>query len=457
MKKSRFYMAKYGSIIIWLSMNFYMISNLVVYLDFFEVFSFKGEVTQRCNLVLTIGYSLLYGVLLRSFEGLMVGHRRILDLSYGHFLASFLCNSILGVVAWVVAPITVGKTVLVTMMLIGFQCMGSLVWLWVVHRFYERYYFVKEALFIYGSRENLKEYHRMKSTIVRYFKVNQEVEFTVGKEQLLQYIENAGIIFLGDIPTQLRNELLKFCMQIQKECYCLPKISDVYIQNAKVRQLHDKLLLQFPEIGVLGGKRILKRVMDIVIALGMLLLMAPFMLLIALGIKLEDRGSILYRQERVTEGGRTFYMLKFRSMREDAEKNGITLAKKLDSRVTRIGHLIRNIHFDELPQLFNVLKGDMSIVGPRPERRQFIEEYEAVIPEFSERLKVKGGLTGYAQVYGKYNTEPEDKIKYDLYYIYNYSLWLDIKILLLTVRILFQPENTQGIDEEQTSAVKKNK
>lgn len=271
----------------------------------------------------------------------------------------------------------------------------------------------------------------------------------MGQEALLEGIAQAGVVFFGDIPTQLRNELLKFCMQSQKECYCIPKISDVYIQNATVRQLHDKLLLEFPEIGIRGVKRFIKRGMDIVIALLMLLVTLPCMFVIALAVKLEDGGSILYRQERITEGGKSFYMLKFRSMREDAEKDGMTLAKNQDCRITRTGRIIRNLHFDELPQLINVLRGDMSIVGPRPERREFIEEYEAVIPEFAERLKVKGGLTGYAQVYGKYNTEPEDKIKYDLYYIYNYSVWLDIKILLLTVRILFQPEKTRELNRNR--------
>ena len=131
------------------------------------------------------------------------------------------------------------------------------------------------------------------------------------------------------------------------------------------------------------------------------------------------------------------------------------MASREDPRITPVGRIIRNIHFDELPQLINVLKGDMSLVGPRPERKEFIEEYSARIPEFAERLKVKGGLTGYAQVYGKYNTSPEDKIKMDLYYIYNYSLWMDIKILILTVRILFQKENTEGVDKEQINALKK--
>ena len=150
-------------------------------------------------------------------------------------------------------------------------------------------------------------------------------------------------------------------------------------------------------------------------------------------------------------------MYKFRSMRSDSEKYGARLAQKNDSRVTKVGRVIRNLHFDELPQLVNVLRGEMSLVGPRPERQEFIDAYAQRIPEFPERLKVKGGLTGYAQVYGRYNTEPEDKIKYDLYYIYNYSLWLDIKLLILTVRILFQKENTEGVEEGQISAIKERK
>ena len=149
------------------------------------------------------------------------------------------------------------------------------------------------------------------------------------------------------------------------------------------------------------------------------------MLAIGCLIKLEDGGPVFYRQERITKNGKPFLMLKFRSMKIDAEKEGPRLSYVNDQRVTRVGKYIRNLHFDELPQLFNVLKGEMSLVGPRPERKEFIQEYSRVIPEFSQRLKVKGGLTGYAQIYGKYTPGPEDKVKYDLIYIYNYSLRLD--------------------------------
>ena len=154
----------------------------------------------------------------------------------------------------------------------------------------------------------------------------------------------------------------------------------------------------------------------------------------------------------MTIDGREFYIFKFRSMRMDAEKDGIArLASENDDRITPIGKIIRMTRLDELPQLLNVLKGDMSLVGPRPERPEIAREYEAVLPQFKSRLKVKAGLTGYAQIYGKYNTTPYDKLKLDLTYIQNYSFVLDLKLILLTAKILFMKESTEGV-----SAMNKN-
>ena len=198
----------------------------------------------------------------------------------------------------------------------------------------------------------------------------------------------------------------------------------------------------------------MKRVIDLLIAVPVLVLAAIPMGIIALAVKLDSPGPALFKQDRLGKDGKVFQMLKFRSMCVGAEKTGSGVySGKGDSRVTRVGRIIRATSLDELPQLINVLKGDMSMVGPRPERREFVEEYSRIIPEFTERLKVRGGLTGYAQIYGKYSTGPEDKIKYDLIYIYNYSLGLDIRLLFLTVRILFQKENAEGVDEGMRSAV----
>ena len=181
------------------------------------------------------------------------------------------------------------------------------------------------------------------------------------------------------------------------------------------------------------------------------------MLLVAVAIKLDDGGPVFYRQERLTQNGRHFYILKFRSMRVNAESDGVSRLStgENDPRITPVGRWIRKMRLDELPQLLNILKGDMSIVGPRPERPELTEEYAEILPEFKLRLLAKAGLTGYAQVYGKYNTAPDDKLRMDLLYILSPSLMEDIRLMFATVKILFIPESTEGIEEGQTTAMKK--
>ena len=179
------------------------------------------------------------------------------------------------------------------------------------------------------------------------------------------------------------------------------------------------------------------------------------MLITAIVVKLYDGGPVLYKQVRVTRDDKEFKIMKFRSMRVDAEKDGVArLASKNDDRITPIGKFIRKVRIDELPQLFNIIKGDMSFIGPRPERPEIIKQYVKEMPEFAYRTKVKAGLAGYAQVYGKYNTTPYDKLTLDLTYIENYSLWMDIKLMLLTLKILFSPESTEGVDDKQITALK---
>ena len=179
---------------------------------------------------------------------------------------------------------------------------------------------------------------------------------------------------------------------------------------------------------------------------------SPIMLITALCIKLYDGGPVFYTQDRLTRDGKVFKVYKFRSMKTDAEKDGVArLAGEHDDRITPVGRVIRKVRIDELPQLLNILKGDMSIVGPRPERPELAAENEKIMPEFRYRLKVKAGLTGYAQVLGKYNTTPYDKLRLDLMYIEQYSLLLDIKLILMTIKILFIPESTEGVKDDNSS------
>ena len=224
------------------------------------------------------------------------------------------------------------------------------------------------------------------------------------------------------------------------------------LRNAEDIHLFDTTLLLSRNLRLTAEQMFFKRVIDIVFSLLGLVVASPFMLVIALAIKLYDGGPVFYRQPRFTRDKRVFMILKFRSMKMDSEEKGAQLAQKDDDRITPVGKIIRRIHFDELPQIFNILKGDMSLVGPRPERPEIAAVYSERIPEFDYRLKVKAGLTGYAQVYGKYNTTPYDKLKLDLTYIETYSLQLDIKLLMLTFKILFQKENTEGVEAWQKTA-----
>lgn len=260
---------------------------------------------------------------------------------------------------------------------------------------------------------------------------------------------------LCDLPTSMRNPILKFCFDQNKRTYITPKISDIILMGTEHIHLFDSPLMLSRNRGLTIEQRFVKRAMDIVFSLLAIVVSSPILLLIGASIKLYDKGPVFYTQERLTRDGEPFQIIKFRSMRIDSERDGAQLAKKDDDRITPVGRIIRRTHFDELPQIFNILKGEMSFVGPRPERESIAKEYEAIIPEFSFRLKVKAGLTGYAQVYGKYNTTPYDKLKLDLTYIENYSAWQDLKLMLMTFKIIFQKENTEGIEKGQVTAVRK--
>ena len=199
---------------------------------------------------------------------------------------------------------------------------------------------------------------------------------------------------------------------------------------------------------------ILKRGIDIILSLCGIVILSPLWLLLAAAVKCESKGPVLFKQKRLTIDGKEFYVYKFRSMIVDAEKDGVArLAKAGDSRITPVGKVIRATRLDELPQLLNIIKGDMSLVGPRPERPEIAKEYEKEIPEFAFRLKVKAGLTGYAQIYGKYNTTAYDKLKLDMMYIESYSFINDLKLILSTFKIMFMKESTEGMEGEETIAL----
>lgn len=284
------------------------------------------------------------------------------------------------------------------------------------------------------------------------YEVSRCVSAEESLEQLKEEVQNYDAMMLYGIEEQKRNALVKYCYEKNIRIYVAPEITDILLRGADRVHSFDTPFLLLRNYGLSFEQRLLKRAMDIGISAVMLLIASPFMLLTALAIKLEDHGPALYKQERVTLNGKKFYIYKFRSMVMDAEKYGAQFSTKNDPRITKVGKFIRATRLDELPQLLNILKGDMSIVGPRPERQQYIDEFCEETPEFIYRLKVKAGLTGYAQIYGKYNTTPLDKLKLDLMYIESYSILLDIRLIFLTLKIMFMKESTEGVEEGQNHA-----
>lgn len=264
----------------------------------------------------------------------------------------------------------------------------------------------------------------------------------------------ADALVLCELPARVREPLVERAIAAGTPVSVVPTAHDLVLPAAELVQLGDDPLLCFR--GPLGrlGYRAAKRALDIVVSLAMLAVLSPVMLAVAVAIKLDDGGPVFYRQQRLTQGGRTFSILKFRSMRQDAERDGgARLASEGDSRITRVGRVIRAVRLDELPQLVNVLAGSMSLVGPRPERPELAESYEREIPEFRLRLQVKAGLTGYAQVFGRYNTDPYEKLRMDLIYIARPSILRDIGLMFATVGVLLEPEATAGVPEGRTTAL----
>ena len=305
----------------------------------------------------------------------------------------------------------------------------------------------EKMLIIYGSHLATEIVYKMSKVEERYV-ITESANVDEGFDALVEKINRFESVIICDVPARLRNDLLKYCYQQNKSIYVVPKISDIVIRSASDITYFDSPIIKCSSDGLTVEQRVIKRFVDVTCSLLALIVLSPVFIIISLAIKLYDGGPVFYKQKRSTIDLKPFDILKFRSMIVDAEKDGPQPAVDNDSRITPVGKIIRALRVDELPQIINILKGDMSIVGPRPERIEHVEKYSEQIPEFVCRYKVKGGLTGYAQVYGKYNTSAYNKLKMDLIYIQNYSLAMDFKLILMTIRILFKKESTEGFEKK---------
>lgn len=406
---------------------------------------------RRGNYVIIGLYGLMMFLFFKLYGGFKVGYLRIYEVLYSQFLSVFCVNFITYLQLCLIGRWKFLDHVVPILYMTGIDLVVVFLYVIFTRWGYVRLYPPRKLLLVYGDY-NPEGLIRKISTRDDKYAIEEVIPYQEDMETIKEKLLHYEGVILNDIPSGIRNKILKFCFENDIRCYSVPKISDIMIMSSESIHLFDTSLLLFRNKGLSIEQKLLKRTFDIVASLIALLIASPFMLVIAICIKACDKGPVFFSQDRLTQDGKVFKLYKFRSMRVDQDRSEYQMTRKQDDRVTPVGKVIRNIHFDELPQLFNILKGEMSFVGPRPECPQLAEEYRQIIPEFHFRLKMKAGLTGFAQVYGKYNTTPYDKLKLDLTYIENYSFLLDLKLMLLTFKILFQKENTEGIESWQTTA-----
>ena len=430
-----------------------------------------GAVFGAVNISVYAFYAVSLLMLSRIYSAYRVGLLHVGDLFYGQVLSNLISLGLTYLLACALARRLINP-------LAGFGCAAvqalfSAGWTISANRLYFSLHKPKRTVVIYRGESDLRKLEE-----IRFFAERWSVERTVqwdeenvhdlpykketpgGRsfeaiQKLMRIMEDYDAVFVSGVSATLRNGIVKYCVEKNKACYFVPHTGDVIISGAEHIRSFSVPICRARRSKPAPEYLLVKRAMDILLSLLAIIVTSPFMAIAALAIWSYDHGPVLYKQVRLTKDGRLFEILKFRSMRQDAEKDGVArLASEHDDRITPIGKLIRAIRFDELPQLFNILKGDMSIVGPRPERPEIAEQYRKELPAFDLRLQVKAGLTGYAQVYGRYNTEPQDKLKMDLMYINHASMAEDIKLIFATVRILFMRESTSGVADGQTTAAK---
>ena len=427
-------------ILLFPTLLFYVVWNKEINILLRVNFKNKG------NWLIILCYALILGVMLGALRGFKIGYYRITNLIISQLLSLICTHMILSIQIVLMA----GRVVVIKRIIFLMFSLFVINWIVVMGitaiftKIYGYLFPPHRLLHIYGDySNNLK--NKIATRADKYV-IEKDMYFKESIEKLKEEILKYEGVLLNDIPSKVKNELLKYCFDNNVRVYFVPKISDIFVKGAEEINIFDTPIFLCKNIGLTIEQKIIKRVMDLCISSIVLLVTFPIMLLTAAAIKIEDGGPVFYSQQRCTMNGKCFMLYKFRSMCVGAEKmGGVQLAKKNDTRITKVGSFIRMTRIDELPQLVNVLKGDMSFVGPRPERPKFVEQNCRKIPEFQYRMKVKAGLTGYAQVFGKYNTSFLDKLKLDLLYIEKYSILLDIRIIVMTLKVVMMKENAEGV------------
>lgn len=402
----------------------------------------------RGNYLIIALYFLLQYMLSRVYGAFKVGFYKVWDIVYSQALTTLIVDIIMYAVTSLVARFMLPLGPFGLMGLV--QLVIIIAWALISTFLNNKLYPPRDMLLIYSDHSVTNLVQKMAFRDDQ-FRVCEAVKSEEGLDYMCQRIDLYDGVIICEIPGSDRNNVLKYCYDHNKRVYVIPKVADIMIRSGENIHMFDTPLLLCRNSGLTFEERFIKRLMDIVLSIIALVIMAIPMLITAIAIKLQDGGSVFFKQDRVTKDGKIFKVIKFRSMKVDADADNEGKAHSVtkdDDRITKVGRVIRACRMDEWPQLFNILKGEMSIVGPRCECVENVEKYSAEIPEFSYRNKVKAGLTGYAQVYGRYNTTAYDKLKLDLYYIENYSIRTDIRLIFMTIKVLFMRESTEAFEDK---------
>lgn len=393
----------------------------------------------------------LYFIFGRTYDAFLISHNRVSEIMISQSLSAFLADAVIYVVIMLLAKHLINPVPLILALLV--QMVLGVLWVFLASFIYYHLFPAKKTVIIYDKRKGMGD-------VIREYKMQRKfnvIKTLHAKECLddMSVLEEAEAVFLSGVPSHDRNIILKYCINKDIRVYMIPRIGDVILSGAQQVHLFHLPVLRVGRYKPTPEYIISKRLFDIISSLLGLIILSPLFLAVAIAIKVSDKGPVIYKQERLTKDGKRFMIHKFRSMVVDAEKDGIARLSTgpNDDRITPVGRFIRKFRIDELPQLIDILAGNLSVVGPRPERPEIAEEYMKVMPEFQLRLQCKAGLTGYAQVYGKYNATPYDKLQMDLMYIANPSFAEDIRICLATIRLLFTPESTEGVAQGRITAL----
>lgn len=433
----------------------HMLLTIVVFwfcLDFYNSVYNQHGVGQTRFLIFVGLYTIVLWFSLRTYKAYDFGMTSSGMLIYSQTLADLVTN-----VAFYVVFVVANSKVFNPLPLAGFfliQAAINCIWSIVVNRIYYKLNAPKKTIVFYNDEAELirlqEVYSRKKNfDVVNTVKITENINW-------VDLVSDCEAVFLADLPMDIRNSILEYCVEKGIQCYAAPYIGDIIMMGAMHMDMFSVPVFEVSRATPKIEYVLIKRAVDIVCSLIGIILLSPVMAITAIAIRAYDKGPAFYKQVRLTKNGKQFKILKFRSMRVNAESDGIArLASDNDDRITPVGKIIRACRLDELPQLFNILKGDMSIVGPRPERPEIAAQYLEELPAFNLRLQVQAGLTGLAQVYGRYNTEPADKLQMDLMYVNNMSLLQDFRLIMATVKILFIKDSTHGTAEGQLTAMSK--